>query len=384
VADDIQLPDDLEYEDALPKDLQFDQPKQEDEGAFRAGLRALLRGGLAGFADTVAASQAGARALGEGKDPAPVMQRTRDDWNQKGAVSAEQHPVADFVGDMTGSLLHPAGKSRIGQVGMDMLYSGIRGAGEAKEGEELEGAAEGAELGGLTSMGGQAVGELLNFVSRPLRRMFAGRERDVAEEIARKAEGDALSDAQRARQKLSAEQAEAGRHASRLQSPAHNKAAGYKQLDPAASTEAREVLRHERTQAEEFLKSRQKPTLDPTRTAASYADEAAGLGQATRDAGKETWNAVKRDVKQLPGVNTALTATAAAGRVLGSPGAKLSFYQRAQRMLELEPQRWGRFANVLREAASKGEDSFAATDFVLSQQNQDYRELKRQMESDDE
>lgn len=52
--------------------------------------------------------------------------------------------------------------------------------------------------------------------------------------------------------------------------------------------------------------------------------------------------------------------------------------------LQSEPGRLGKFAKPLMEAAKKGNKSLAATDFVLSQLDPEYREMKKQLDGEDE
>jgi len=391
-SDEIKLPDDLEFDGPLPDDLQFeDSPapaqarSEPQEGAFKAALRSILHGASAGWADEVARARAVNQSLRRGDDPG-AMQLAADtageEWNQQLSEAQRRHPVPSFAGDVIGSMTFPGGTSRTGQVAADMAYSGLRGAGEADGGNRLSAAMDGAETGGLTSIGGQAMGEIMNFLSRPVRRAFAGRERDVAETIARGAEDTARSELQRARQVLATEQAEAGRHASRLLDPDYQRSAGTI-VPPRAASEAQDVLRHQFERAGEFLADRVRPTLQPTRSAAQIAEEAVSAGSVPRAVGREALGAVRRDLRQIPGVNTVMTMASATGRILSAPATRLSFYRQAQEILRVNPQRFGRYANVLREAADKGETSFAATDFVLSQNNPDYREMKRQLDEED-
>lgn len=172
------------FPDAVPQQT---APQQQEPayagGTFRAATEGSHAGLMGGFDDEITAGMLAPvdAAIdwfkGDGFDMGKAYTRKQQMLDQQKQARRAEHPVASIGGEIAGGLalgggaskagLTLAGKSlpALGKTGAAALegagYGGLYGAGEAKPGERLSGAATGAAIGGVAGGALQGIGNAI-------------------------------------------------------------------------------------------------------------------------------------------------------------------------------------------------------------------------------
>jgi hypothetical protein len=416
LADDIKVPDDVQWD--VPDDVQWEgeqappAPKEEAPGAIGAFARGASQGVSLGLGDEMAGLSGAAghmigsdiRRLQEGQFLDSLMapkerfdewvaayQRNRDDIRNVNKRAKEAHGYAYGAGEIGGSMpLALSGTGVVNAIGTNAIQGGIRGVGESEATDAsglIQDAAEGAALGGVAGGVGYGVGKAVQKVAAPIAGKLLGREVDTAHSIANEATQKNLSALQSARQPLSREAAEAGRHVENILEAMATMDDFQKQMlmqamPPAARAEIGRAIQEQVDKGAEYMANRVRPTMGPVRSASDFAEDLASPAAGVKAGAKGLWGSFKKDLKQIPGAQTALAGLDMGRKVFASDGAKLTAYQQMRLALSVDPQRWGRFSAALADSVEAGERAFAATDYLLSQSEPEYRALRKKFDED--
>lgn len=370
-----------------------------DKGAGRSGAAALLgtaQGLTFGHADEIVGGlKAIPRAFG-GENLEQAYLSARDDERELHRVAQADSPTAYGVGDVVGSVAVPmpgpgkvTGAAKVGRmVGLGAGAGALSGMGRS-DAEDAGGLA--ADMAGMAAMGGAAggvaAGAGLAFdKARGALRGVAGR---AAGEVADAADDAFRHDQAVARGEMGPKVAEMRKNVRDLRA--------LQQQGNLSRDQAVELFRLEdKLAAEEQLMARdamkyvrgyERPQyVEPRSAEDRAADMLAGGGAKLRGIlGKAglalAGGAIGGALGGLPGAAIGVAAGAgggalgAAGRAIArDPSARHAAASTLERVIA-QPQRFGKYAAPLLDAASRGQQAFDVVDFTLQQQDPEYRAL---------